>query len=50
MFILYINDLPDVISGCKILYADDTAIFYSAKSVSEIQSVLNFNMAKVKNW
>ena len=51
LFIMYINDPPDIINYCKIvLYADDTAIFCTAKSVKVIESKLNVNMNKVNSW
>ena len=41
LFIVFINVLPNVVNKCKItLYADDTALFSSSKSVHEIQTVL----------
>ena len=37
-FLLYINDLHHVCNETKmLLYADDTAIFYSAKNVQDLQ-------------
>ena len=40
LFLVYINDLPNCMKHCKIMqYADDTLIYYSAKSPIEI--VLN---------
>ena len=45
LFILYINDLPEIVSQCKVvLYANDTAIFASAKNLATIESILNKEM------
>jgi hypothetical protein len=42
LFLIYINDLPEYLTHCKsILYADDTLLYYSAESISELQSKLN---------
>ena len=36
LFIIYINDMPNIVKHCKILlYADDTLLYYSSKSASE---------------
>ena len=39
LFIIYINDMPNIVKHCKILlYADDTLLYYSSKSAkSEIR-------------
>jgi len=52
LFILYINDLPNIIDkNCKVvLYADDTALFYASNDPDKIQTVLNDQMNKVGNW
>ena len=40
LFISYINNLPSVIVDCDIqLYADDTLLFYSSNSVTDIERV-----------
>ena len=51
LFIIFINDLPSVISQSKIvLYADDTAILYSAKHKKEIENTLNQELVGVADW
>ena len=43
--------MPNVVSKCKVvLYADDTALFYASKDVSEIQRTLNFELGRVHTW
>ena len=50
-FTLYINDLPEtVIKAQVIMYADDTAIFYSSKSVADIEVTLTEEIMHVKAW
>ena len=48
-FILYINDLPNIIDdSCKVvLYADDTALFYTTNDPYDPQTVLNSQLCKV---
>ena len=51
LFIIFINDLPSVISQSKIvLNADDTAILYSAKHKKEIENTLNQELVGVADW
>ena len=51
LFVLYINDLPDVVQHAKIvLYADDTALLFAARCVTDIQFFLNQDLTKVANW
>ena len=51
LFLLYINDLPN--SSMKLsfrLFADDANIFYSAKSIQEIQKVLDDEIQNILNY
>ena len=42
LFLIYINDLPQCLNNCKsILYADDTLIYYTARTKSELQKKSN---------
>ena len=52
LFILYINDLPNIIDdSCKVvLYADDTALFYASNDPDHLQTVLNSQLCKVDEW
>ncbi len=51
LFTLYINDLSGVVKHSKVvLYADDTALFVSGKSVSEIQLGLSEDIDAVGKW
>jgi len=49
LFSIFINDLPQICSGCQILYADqlyadDTDILYiNLKTISKIQTSLQFD-------
>ena len=51
LFIIYVNDLPNCLRHCKIiLYADDTLIHYSAKTVQDIETYLNIDLQTVSQW
>ena len=52
LFILYINDLPNIIDeSCKVvLYADDSALFYASNDPDHLQTVLNSQLCKVGEW
>ena len=51
LFILYINDMANVSTLLKfIIFADDTNIFYSHKSLVEIQKVMNTELCKLSLW
>ena len=41
LFILHVNDLPNVVNRCSMLmYADDTVLFYAASRVDALQERL----------
>ena len=45
------NDLPDChLARDIILYADDTVIYYSSKSVSDLEHHINANLRTVSEW
>ena len=51
LFIIYMNNLPNCITSCKIsMYVDDTVIYYSSKSVQSIEAKLNEDLANVYKW
>ena len=51
LFTLYINDLPDYLEHCDVtLYADDTVLFISDKSLHNIKSYMNLDLEKLNNW
>ena len=47
-FFFLINDLPSVVNNCKITF--DTGLFFSSKSVHEIQTVLSSELKHINNW
>jgi hypothetical protein len=51
LFVIFVNDLPNAVNSCSILmYADDTAIFYSGKSVTDIENVVSSDLNALNSW
>ncbi len=51
LFLIYINDLPQCLNHCKsILYADDTLLYYSAKTETELQDRINEDLNSLSKW
>ena len=51
LFLIYINDLP--LSSSKLtfyLFADDTSIYCESESLTQLLSVVNKELKKVKTW
>jgi sarcosine oxidase/L-pipecolate oxidase len=38
LFIMYINDIPDLTKGRSIMYADDTSILNVGQDMNELQN------------
>ena len=48
---MYINDLPNSKTQSVVaMYADDTAIMYSARNIQNIENVLNTDLLTLKTW
>jgi len=51
LFNIFINDLPESITNCKVsLYADDTAIFCASNNPNHIESMLNAELSQLSTW
>lgn len=51
LFSLFINDLPACINHSQtLLYADDTVIFFSAKTIDELEMCLNLDLNCISAW
>ena len=51
LFILYINDLPNVSNELSFhLFADDTNIFFKTSNLDTLQTTVNREMGKLVNW
>ena len=49
-FLIYVNDLPLCFQTIPRFYADDTALFISGKSLSDIQTLTNLELFNVSQW
>ena len=51
LFVMYVNDLPNVVCNCSILiYADDTVLFFANPDISVIQEKLNDDLSLMGTW
>ena len=51
LFIVYINDLPFCLESCQVtMYADDTSISFTAKSVNDLNMTLNKELDSLRKW
>ena len=53
LFLICLNDLP-ILNGLQYssarMFADDTTLTASGKSISELQVTINHDLANVKQW
>ena len=51
LFLIFINELPQCLKHCKsILYADDTLIYYTARTETELQDKINEDLNSLYQW
>ena len=50
LFLIYINDLPNVTSLNTMLFADDTSFVVTGKDLNEIVTKANSELKKVCTW
>ena len=51
LFIIYINDIPSVVSKSSInIYADDTAIYFANANLNIVQETLQHDMNNIYSW
>ena len=50
LFLIYINDIADKLLGKTSLYADDISLNYSSSELAQIETVLNNDLKKLKEW
>ncbi len=51
LFLIYINDLPDALGKLKsILFADDSTVYYSCKSLDILTRTINNELAQLSDW
>ncbi len=51
LFLIYINDLPDALCKLKsILFADDSTVYYTSKSLDILTRTINNELAQLSDW
>ena len=51
LFIIYVNDLVECVKSCQVqLYADDTVLYFSNSSISNIELALNSDLENLYRW
>ena len=51
LFLIYINDLYKAIQYCKVHhFDDDTNLFYTNKSVKNLNKPVNHDVKRLNNW
>ena len=51
LFLLYINDLPNIFSKLKFfLFADDTNIYFECNDLKNLIKIMNFELKKIYKW
>ncbi len=51
LFLIYINDLPNSLEYSSTrMFADDTTLPASGKSVPEVEIAINYDLANAKRW
>ncbi len=51
LFPLYINDLPDCLRQVSPrLFADDTNLTAAGETIKEVESVMNSDLLRIKEW
>ena len=48
LFIIYMNDIPDVLKFCHVtLYTDDTVLYLASKSAEDLQRKINADLGHI---
>ena len=50
LFLIYINDIADDLSGFSRLFADDTSIGHTAPDVTSLNTLINIDLDNLQNW
>lgn len=50
LFIIYVNDLPDIIPETVIAFADDNSAILSAKTTEDLENKILHSVNLLKNW
>ena len=50
LFLVFINDIADGMTGLGRLFADDTSIGHIANDKDSLQDMVNLDLASLKDW
>ena len=50
LFLIYINDISEDLTGMTRLFAGDTSLSFSSVNLFEIERVLNEDLPKLSAW
>ncbi len=50
MFIIYVNELPEIVNYATNIFADDTSIYAIGETLSEITSTLQSAVTALSQW
>ena len=50
LFLIYVNDMKQVVSSDLLLYADDSCLVFQHKHVTETETHFNNNFSKLCEW
>jgi hypothetical protein len=51
LFLIYMNDLPDCLNNVNnILFADDTTLYQSARSIDDLYKTINIDLVTLSDW
>ena len=50
LFLIYVNDIADSLLSLTGLFADDSSLFYSASSLTDLQDIINHDLHILSAW
>ena len=50
LFLIYIKDLPHSVNCIPRLFADDTCLFFSALTLSQLSLIINKDLDSISKW
>ena len=50
LFLIYVNDIGDSLLSLTRLFADDSSLFYSASSLTDLQGIINQDLHILSAW
>ena len=50
LFLIYLNDLPDVLTSICKIFADDTSLFSKVFNINESADDVNIDLEKISQW